>query len=994
MSSDPASLASPLIWLKIEIDRSLGVAREALAQGVGEADNRATNLHSCESQVRHVRGAVYIMGLEGAARYCQALEGAVRRCAESAAKLSHVTAAIIDRSMFALSQFLDDVSKGEMDIPLKLFPLYRELSELAGRSDSDIFEIELFYPDLTMVPPAHPASKKLASADVPKYIVACRAHYQRYLQTWLNESGDAQALHGMRTALDALDQVAPQLGTPAGLWWAAVGFVEAVIQQDARVLDLPIKAVFSRIDELLAGISSGANVDCAGPMREILYPLALSAPVSRRVRDAKNLFQLDQQLPEFCVSGTLEYDLAGMAPALDGMRRRLTGVEEAWVLYTSGGKDGLLRLRDETNALKEIARDLGFYHLVRLLEVIVLIVSKLPESHPSNNEVLALEMAAALLFMERMLDQFVSPPPDIDQQVAVMVGWLLDAVKPRGQGASASGGPRDDITQRQSYAQVRAQVAREILENLRQVEQLIDAIARDPKTREGIVGLDVPVRQIAGALKMLGLSRANGLLSACQHLMKLSISGDVSLTYASLEWVADGLSCLGFYLDALHRGEQPSEDILIGFLHRLGREDSRPAGSTGWVAAGAESGDDYSPARVDESSAPAEAPPMPLPSVSGTVDGGTVETEPSNELTTEEEPSERALRDSNSHELRAVYVEEAQQVLASIAPALERLGGAPSDQHVLDEVRRAFHTLKGSGRLVGLDALGNLAGEIEQAVDLCLDLAQPAGSNLLDLISEVSLALLDATQDIEAGDLPDCSGFAEITAHAETLRAEINEAAARQARSAASPGLASDPGAAAAGAVVIGDVKLSGTLYQIYLRESGTHLATLDAELTRCECEPAHRVSASLVRSAHTLKSGSRTTGFTVVADLADALEQCLQHFEGEVLGPTALEAIWNARDAMSAMLTDIGQRRPPPPAPAQLNCLNEIAAAAPPIVKKAEAPEELDTHLTPVFLEEAGQLLPQIASDLKQWRTAPAEIQSARSKAAPAWPVLCVSVS
>jgi chemosensory pili system protein ChpA (sensor histidine kinase/response regulator) len=967
MPNDPATLSSPLIWLKAEIDRSLELARAALAQAINDVGSRVNSLHSSEGHVRQVRGAVQILGLEGAACYCRALEAVVRRYAETAPGLTQMTASAIDRAMFALSQFLDDVAKGEMDIPLKLFPLYRELAELTGRDD--VIELELFYPDLSPVPPEHPTLKQLADTDVSRYVGACRTHFQRHLATWLGHESNSQALHGMRAALDALDQIAPQLDTPSGLWWVAVGFAEAVIQQDARVLTQPVKAIFSRLERLMSELSAGTGVDGALAMREILYPLALSAPVSRRVRDIKNLYQLDQQLPEFCVSGTLEYDVAGMAPALDDMRRRLDSLEQAWAQYTAGAAESLRRLREELAVLKGIARDLGFYRLVRLLDVVGLIASRLPDQYPSGNEVLALEMASAFLFMERMLDQFVSPPADIDQQVAVMVGWLLDAVKPRGSGAAASGAPRDDITQRQSYAQIRAQVAREILENLRQVEQTIDQIARDPSARQQIIALDNPVHQIAGALKMLGLSRANGVLSTCQHLMKLSVSDDITLTYASLEWVADGLSCLGFYLDSLQRGETPSEDILIGFLQRLGRDDARPAGSTDWLPATREGAEEEAVTGAE----PGASEPHLAASGSDASSGQRRAKQP-----------QRADPDSSTQELRLVYAEEAHQVLGGITPAIERLGIAPVDQAALTEIRRAFHTLKGSGRLVGLDTLADVAAEIERTLDHWTDRNRSASAALLELIGDASQTLLAAAQQIDVVESPgDPARFEELRARAIGLR-QAQDPSGEPAPSPALKPFAQRPAPTVA-EIVIGDIKLSGTLYQIYLRETGAHLTTLDAELTRCECEPDHPVSADLVRSAHTIKSSSRTTGFVAVAELADALEQCLQRFEGTVLTPEVLEALWNARDALSAMLIDISQQQAPVLAHASRNRLHDITAAAAAQEKStgdAESPEELDPQLLPVFLEEAGQLLPQIAADLKQWRSTPSEIQSAQSLA------------
>jgi chemosensory pili system protein ChpA (sensor histidine kinase/response regulator) len=253
----------------------------------------------------------------------------------------------------------------------------------------------------------------------------------------------------------------------------------------------------------------------------------------------------------------------------------------------------------------------------------------------------------------------------------------------------------------------------------------------------------------------------------------------------------------------------------------------------------------------------------------------------------------------------------------------------------------------------------------------------------LELVGDASQALLVAAQDIEAGRAPDTKRFPLIVAEANGLRRGLD--AGRSASwSSAVPATADDV-SPAVGEIVIGDVRISATLYQIYLREVGANMTTLDAELTRCECEPDHQVASILIRAVHTIKSSSRTTGFSTVADLADSMELCLQRFENQILPPAVLEAIWEARDALSAMLSDIGQQRAPQPAHAARNQLHDIAAtnATPEQAGDAEqGREELDAHLAPVFLEEAGQLLPQIVADLKKWRNEPGEMQNARSLA------------
>jgi chemosensory pili system protein ChpA (sensor histidine kinase/response regulator) len=1013
--SIPVGLTSnPLVWVKAEIDRSIAAARRSLAESTVRTADRALLLGACGEQVRQVRGAIQMLALDGLSRFCIAMEQAVNALVGSPPSADPLSVSMVDRALFALTQFVDDLAKGELNVPLKLFPVYRELNELAGRHE--VAENELFFPELHVETPLHPSAHTLAPPAFKAHVQACRSLYQRGLLAWLTQPGNRQGLQNMRNALDELDQVAEQMPAPRGLWWAATGLIDALILQEPEALPVQVKPLLGRIERYMRDAASGTAAGGDSLLRELLYPLALSRPVSRRVREVKALHGLDSHLPEFCVSGTLEYDLTHLAPMLEDMRRRLSSIEDCWVQYTSGQGPGLREMREQANGLKAIARDLGHYRVVKLLDVILLIASRLPEPHPRQNEVLALEMAAAFLFMESMLDTFTSPPPDIDQQVAVMVGWLLDAVKPRGKAAPGSG-LRDDITQRQNLTHIRSQVAREILANLLQIEQVLDKVARSPADRSEIASLDHCVRQVAGALKMLGFSRANAVLSACEHLMRLCIEGDPSLIAASLEWVADGLSCLGFYLDALQRGQYPSEELLIGFLDRLSQADARAAGTTDWVPAANEG--ELAEAQPDPQPlfAPAQPPvdlpePPPAPAISVAVEASATS----------------ATIERDAEELLAVYVEEAHEVLAEIGAMLERLHRSHDDAEALSTVRRGFHTLKGSGRMVGLHELGEFAWELEQTLNQWLRDARPATPGLQAVIERAAGAFAGAVAQLEDNAAPVLDGAAQIVALAQALR--HGDLPALPTVETTAPAVApSTTGTPAE--VVVGDVRLSESLYGIYLREAATHLQALAGEMAAREREPGRVVSHDLVRAAHTLKSSSRTTGFAPVADLSAMLEELLHLAEGTVLDPEAFAAVCASTHALEEMIARIGRAEAPVPAHAQRRQLQSLvsalasrrpvdvaaapefdvsgeaaepaAQAAPPApatptgaslrlpatppgqrgpVQEPYAEDDLDGQLLPVFFEEAAQLLPQIGADLHAWRSAPVEIAAARSLA------------
>jgi chemosensory pili system protein ChpA (sensor histidine kinase/response regulator) len=65
-------------------------------------------------------------------------------------------------------------------------------------------------------------------------------------------------------------------------------------------------------------------------------------------------------------------------------------------------------------------------------------------------------------------------------------------------------------------------------------------------------------------------------------------------------------------------------------------------------------------------------------------------------------------------EMREIFLEEAREVIDTAQGALAQLAGSPANLEQLTTVRRAFHTLKGSSRMVGLKEFGDAGWVCEQ----------------------------------------------------------------------------------------------------------------------------------------------------------------------------------------------------------------------------------------------------------------------------------------
>src|SRR5690606_38499891 len=85
------------------------------------------------------------------------------------------------------------------------------------------------------------------------------------------------------------------------------------------------------------------------------------------------------------------------------------------------------------------------------------------------------------------------------------------------------------------------------------------------------------------------------------------------------------------------------------------------------------------------------------------------------------ETAEAEPEEGPDAEILEIFVEEAGEVLATIDEYLPAWRTQPDDADSLGVIRRAFHTLKGSGRMVGAVDIGELAWAVENMLNRVVD---------------------------------------------------------------------------------------------------------------------------------------------------------------------------------------------------------------------------------------------------------------------------------
>jgi chemosensory pili system protein ChpA (sensor histidine kinase/response regulator) len=225
---------------------------------------------------------------------------------------------------------------------------------LLGRKT--ISEKDLFFPDMAVATPVHPDGKAVPEEELPAYLQAQRTRFQRGLLAWLR--GTPNGLQEMRQTVDAMHQVATQLPEPRGLWWAAGGLIDALGNgADAEWL-ATAKVVCNRIDFQIRDLAAGGAKNGDALLREVLYMIARRDSLTSRVKEVKQLYQLDSLFPrpERLPDVTIELEAERLEASLFDLHSRLDALKHAWEQFVAGEADKARVFRERVADFKPSAR--------------------------------------------------------------------------------------------------------------------------------------------------------------------------------------------------------------------------------------------------------------------------------------------------------------------------------------------------------------------------------------------------------------------------------------------------------------------------------------------------------------------------------------------------------------------------------------------------------------------------------------------------------------
>ena len=1019
LSSRTARDLAPLTWVVPELRRTLDEVLQTVHAFVSDnLEAQATDLSAVDSsamrlarqQLHQAVGALEMVDLHAAAVLVRAADAAVQRLIQRPALAQPEAAAQLQRTAHVLFDYLDRLMRNRPVPDLALFPAYERVQALAAAER--VHPADLWFPPdpdaLLNARPEPPPGKSYQPGP------QVRSYLDRFILPVVKSLQPQAAV--------PLGQLAAGLARGASrpddvrFWLAAAGYFEAVAAA-ALPDNLYVKRAASRILLQYTHLTQGSVQGLQTLTRDLLFLLAHARTAAPPAAACWSLLQQACRLP----SGTpVDYqrELLGLfePEALTQARDRLKaaqgalaqwqGPPEATALARALG--GLGAALAELHGPSEVLADA----LVRYADALPGLAGDNASGWAASGRVsgplpagvpvsaLLMELSRALLVMDATLADFDPLDPRMTERHQVVARRLHQVLAGEVPAEPDAWMARlyKQLSERQTVVRVAAELQAELLS----LEQVLDGFFRQPAP-EALAGVPERLDNMRSVFALLGLPPAESALvqmaGLVRQLQQARVPALAEDARRAAQLLGPNFSALLYWVEALGRQPEGAEHLFAfnaseGLLTPAdGPQDTAtPAGTVSEQVLGV-----------------GAAEPAELPAAATAV---AVAVAPEAEGPGEE--------DAEQAELLGIFLDEAAEVFVAAQGALSALRGASADLPSLTTLRRTFHTLKGSSRMVGLTEFGESAWAMEQVLNAWLAEQRPATAELLVLSSEV-LGALSAWADTLRGPRAAASAFPgtawaqAIRQSADAMRLEQRvlplallplpaEPESDNRGTPAALAVPAEVSAAVSGSVsggaeedatgevprdddvkVIGPLRIDLELYNVFLNEADEWSRALSGEVSEWVLQPHLPMPVRLESLAHSLAGGSATVGYLGLSELARALENLLgrlhtQSRAGRAPNAQALTAVQTAAEEIRHLLHQFAAGFLRAPSPATLEGLHAAGqedtpapvdphAFEPP---PAAARDALDADLFGIFEDEALDLLPRLGSALRQWVARP----------------------
>ena len=905
-------------------------------ESYAEGDGGPQALLQCAENLHVVRGALQLLEIYGASLLTEEME---KTCvflsddANIAANVLNDRLDALSRAMVQLPAYIERIMGGGKDIPLVLLPLLNDLRSARGNpllSESTLLLLNLEPGGGQQTE----QSKRVPSGESVKELVAkLRPQFQLGLLGWIKNGSSQQDLRRMANVADRLEQAA-SFEEVHQLWWVVGGVLESLLAGGLEA-NVPLKRLIGQADREIKRLQVSGEADYVseppvGLVNNLLYYIARASVGGERCNAIRKAFNIagiepgDEQVEEVRAS------LSAPSPKLmktvaAAIREDLAKAKDVLDIFVRTGMRNSGDLAAQVSLLRKIGETLGVLGLSTLREMVQARSEQLEQivqSESAPDETRLIDLAAALLEVEQRLD-----------------GDLLNLL----HSTADEGAEPDD----HDFHAVTGAVMRECIVNLARIKESIAQILVSPDNRALLDTTNEQLQGISAGFLMLGKVRAMQIIArigdAIHKLVQQPVHADVA---ESANRLADAIVSLEYYMETIKAGRKEPAYMLDNAERNLEvLEAATPLvlpierGSastytqtlqidTAQLAQLPSAIEAYEKTKVitPETTVYEKTRVIQQPATPEQI-GVTASSEQPEKTSIIDLPVLKTGADRIDPELLEIFIEEAREEIAAINRHFPIWVENQIDEEALITVRRSFHTLKGSGRMVGATQMGEYAWNIENLLNRVINKTVETGPGLVQLLDDAIDALPQLLEQLEVGTLPAADldaiiasaavfaggGIPDLYRHAATVdtpeesiaidvSVEVTESPETQPPLDESDLAGLDESDA--------PVQLDPVLLDILSRESAGHLATVRNFLQSVTGDdPPYKVTQELHRACHTLHGSVTMANADAVATVSAPLYLLIEilHRNDAGMNKVELQLCAAAADAIEKLLVCLG---------------------------------------------------------------------------------------
>ena len=771
-----------LEWIRGELANTLQNAQVAL-EAVAESADDATSLRTCLTAIHQVHGTLKMVQLEGPTQMAAEMEQVAQSLMNNSVSDIRLAQETLMQAILQLPAYLDRLHREQKDSEKNYLPMVNNLRAVRGEeriqgSGAELEEGE--GPDLGPLTTAGLDEEVNAyfQGDGEGNLPKIRTRYQQCLGAILKKTKVRENLTTIGKLFTMLIRLCGD--SPTGnLAELGLGIVEGVANGGIK-LDNQTAKQLKKIDDHLKTLAEAGQNGLSTPVDEELA-IGLIKLINESQKETKRILALRQRYlseapePEEVAIGPDDETMSAVASILIEELNSVTDKLDLFVRSQNRNTDDLAALVPNLEQISSTMVILGNAEQQTIVANQVSIIKDMETGGAPSEDVL-LNMAQALL------------------EIGVGLSQLVMGSKNGGEGDSFA-----------NLDEAHAAVIRETRIGLAAAKDSVIDFISSEFDHTKIEELPQTLKALRGGLTIVNQLQAGDVLeAAANYVNNALLSGNQTPELEQMDDLADAITSVDYYLERLLEDagdpylqmlevaetaieklgyavgvEVPAavieENIVEEAVEEVPDEIKEDSLEEPVEDSLGEAVEDSLEEPVEDSLGEAVEDSLEEPvedslgeavedSLEEPVEGslGEAVEDSSGEAVEDslEEPVEVAepvLESETDDELIddeiiEIFVEEAEEVLETIHEFLPIWRSEPSNADALTEIRRAFHTLKGSGRMVGATVVGELAWSIESLLNRVIEKTVTANQAVMDIVTQSVERIPEGVKAFKEGD--------------------------------------------------------------------------------------------------------------------------------------------------------------------------------------------------------------------------------------------------